>query len=366
MIYLILKILAFILAALAVGWWLGSSWYRLRLQTASREHAQMRAELESASQNQQELLLAKERALLEETHRRRELETRLEEQRKARVLAEQRSIDLEVSLERESQALAAHDAELRALREAQQRGLSRVRDGSPDAIRPTGAGAMQGAQAGEGEQEILRLERLRTSALDAELVQLRQRIELAETERLDLRIRLEGACQERDELARRNHHLLEGPTRQRSGPTPTPLVAVVTAPLAQRINRSSVGAARLYDQHPEAVDDLTRISGIGPKLEKQLNAMGIYQLAQLADLSAEQICWVDEKLSFKGRIHREDWVGQAAALVASGSEPSERVSLAPGGSQGANVSAGDIEGQDMEAVQVQPAPLRITYSGGEA
>ena len=330
MIYLIFKILGFILAALAIGWWLGANWYRLRLNKVSAELRQMRATFESTGQTQQELLQAKERNLLDETHRRRDMESRLEEQFQLRVIAEERTSALEGSLDRETAAVKAMDAELRSLREANQKALARARENAVEAETHHGQFTAIGAERDRLQQENLKLGQ-RVSDLDAELFQLRQRVESSETERLDLRIRLEAATQERDEITRRVRTLEETsrsrtaqvapqPAMQASAkpaaPLSTKLATQVTAPLAQRFSVTSGKAAEIHEQPPVSIDDLTQISGIGRKLEKQLNALGIYQLMQLASLSPEQICWVDEKLSFKGRIHRDDWVGQAITKVA--------------------------------------------------
>lgn len=66
----------------------------------------------------------------------------------------------------------------------------------------------------------------------------------------------------------------------------------------------------------EVKDDVKLIGGVGPALEKKLAALGITSLKQIAELSAEDIARVDEELSFKGRIEREDWIGQAKDLLA--------------------------------------------------
>ncbi len=65
-------------------------------------------------------------------------------------------------------------------------------------------------------------------------------------------------------------------------------------------------------------DDLKRISGVGPKLEKTLNALGVYHYRQIAAWTAEDIAWVDDNLKFKGRIERDDWIGQAKTLAEGG------------------------------------------------
>lgn len=62
-------------------------------------------------------------------------------------------------------------------------------------------------------------------------------------------------------------------------------------------------------------DDLKKISGVGPKLEQTLNDLGIWQYEQVAKLKKKDIAWVDERLRFKGRIERDDWVGQAKELA---------------------------------------------------
>ena len=62
-------------------------------------------------------------------------------------------------------------------------------------------------------------------------------------------------------------------------------------------------------------DDLKKISGVGPVLEKKLHAFGVTQFAQVAAFKKADIAKLDEALNFKGRIERDDWVGQAKALA---------------------------------------------------
>lgn len=63
-------------------------------------------------------------------------------------------------------------------------------------------------------------------------------------------------------------------------------------------------------------DDLKKLSGVGPALEKKLVAAGVTTFAQIAAWGESDIAEFDEKLSFKGRIEREGWVEQAKAIVA--------------------------------------------------
>jgi large subunit ribosomal protein L21 len=64
-----------------------------------------------------------------------------------------------------------------------------------------------------------------------------------------------------------------------------------------------------------AADDLKKLSGVGPALEKKLLAAGVSTFAQIAAWSEADIAEFDEKLSFKGRIEREGWVEQAKKLA---------------------------------------------------
>ncbi|WP_417248898.1 50S ribosomal protein L21 [Celeribacter sp.] len=62
-------------------------------------------------------------------------------------------------------------------------------------------------------------------------------------------------------------------------------------------------------------DDLKKLSGVGPALEKKLHEAGVTTFAQIAAWGADDIAEMDEKLSFKGRIEREGWVEQAKELA---------------------------------------------------
>jgi len=67
-----------------------------------------------------------------------------------------------------------------------------------------------------------------------------------------------------------------------------------------------------------AADDLKLISGVGPVLERNMNAVGITTWAQVARLTPEQIAAVEGELGFKGRVLRDKWLEQADALATGG------------------------------------------------
>ena len=67
--------------------------------------------------------------------------------------------------------------------------------------------------------------------------------------------------------------------------------------------------------HP---DELTRLKGVGPKLETLLNEQGITRYEQLASLDEAGLVALEDRLgAFKGRLTR-DRVTEQARLLASG------------------------------------------------
>ena len=61
-------------------------------------------------------------------------------------------------------------------------------------------------------------------------------------------------------------------------------------------------------------DDLKQITGVGPALEKKLHDLGITKFEQIAKLKKAEVQKVDDRLNFKGRIERDEWIKQAKAL----------------------------------------------------
>lgn len=97
----------------------------------------------------------------------------------------------------------------------------------------------------------------------------------------------------------------------------TPIVeeAVVEEAVVVEEKAADDAVTPLFDTPEGAADDLKKISGVGPVLEKKLNALGITQYVQVAGFSADDIERVDAVLNFKGRIERENWIEQAKTLA---------------------------------------------------
>lgn len=83
---------------------------------------------------------------------------------------------------------------------------------------------------------------------------------------------------------------------------------------AQKKAEPAKKAAKPAQAAPEG-DDLTQISGVGPVLVQKLADAGVTSFAQIAAWSADDVAKFDEKLNFKGRIERDDWVAQATKLI---------------------------------------------------
>jgi NADH-quinone oxidoreductase subunit E len=102
------------------------------------------------------------------------------------------------------------------------------------------------------------------------------------------------------------------------GTAATPAKRVVPEPVAEPMLAKDVAQSAVRKpssiERPSAPDDLKSISGIGPKLEKVLNDLGIWTYAQVAAWDKAEVAWMDDHLGFKGRIDRDAWIAQARAM----------------------------------------------------
>ena len=100
---------------------------------------------------------------------------------------------------------------------------------------------------------------------------------------------------------------------QPKSPTPTTTVA---ASAEKNAETTGTKPATLDAPRDTGADNLQRIKGIGPKLEKLVNSLGFYHFDQVASWTSEESAWVDQNLEgFKGRATRDAWVEQAKVLA---------------------------------------------------
>jgi predicted flap endonuclease-1-like 5' DNA nuclease len=120
--------------------------------------------------------------------------------------------------------------------------------------------------------------------------------------------RYENLKSESDAIRTTAEKLKEELAKQKAQPVISP--AIVTHSLPEK-DRS-----RFTPSTTQTRNDLTKISGIGPAIQKKLNALGIYTFQQINELTPEMIDRIAASLkSFPDRIGRDNWIGQAAALA---------------------------------------------------
>ena len=91
---------------------------------------------------------------------------------------------------------------------------------------------------------------------------------------------------------------------------------------ARIIERTDARARRLnaawkgFKKPKGEPDDLLQIKGITPDIFGRLKQLNCYKMEQIATLSDDDIANIDENLSLKGAIEKQDWIGQAQRLMA--------------------------------------------------
>jgi predicted flap endonuclease-1-like 5' DNA nuclease len=107
--------------------------------------------------------------------------------------------------------------------------------------------------------------------------------------------------------------------KPKAEPKPEPKPEPAAAPAAADPGEGTRPEA-LEGPREGGADDLKKIKGVGPKLEKLCNSLGFYHFDQIANWTADEVAWVDQNLEgFKGRVSRDNWVEQAR-ILASGEE----------------------------------------------
>ncbi|MGC2712510.1 MAG: 30S ribosomal protein S2, partial [Pseudolabrys sp.] len=94
------------------------------------------------------------------------------------------------------------------------------------------------------------------------------------------------------------------------GAAEKPIVAepVPTAPAAGDLGFEQLPGPR------GVADDLKKLPGISPAIEKQLNDLGIFHYSQLAELNEKAAHNVGEEVGLPGRV--DSWVAKAKELTA--------------------------------------------------
>jgi len=264
-----------------------------------------------------------------------ELAAQQELTRKAehRLIESNESLDkVQLELRGEQQRVGKLQAELESAKTA----LAELEAATPDESEVAQLQAdleSSRAETAEAVRQIAELESAKTASDEAagdraETVEkLEQDLAEARLEAVALQQRvteLESAVAEcagrRDELESQVEELaaarISGEVAEETGPAPEfPAPSDREAPSQEEgLERIAEIAARTAGAGPRADDDLKKVHGIGPKLERTLKDLGISSYRQIANFEADDISYVTAALdAFKGRIERDDWMGSAAA-----------------------------------------------------
>ncbi|MEM6542400.1 MAG: molybdopterin oxidoreductase, partial [Bacteroidota bacterium] len=92
---------------------------------------------------------------------------------------------------------------------------------------------------------------------------------------------------------------------------PEPEKAPQGQPVVQLLDR--IGNFDVGNQIP---DDLKKVKGIGPLMEKTLNRLGIFSFLQVSKMTDKEYSLLDAITgAFPGRAQRDDWAGQARKFI---------------------------------------------------
>jgi NADH-quinone oxidoreductase subunit E len=161
-------------------------------------------------------------------------------------------------------------------------------------------------------QSELSRQRSEVARLAAEREGMRARLEREGARVRELEAALKRESELRTQAAAENaRHRAELEARIRSLEEERAALAARGPERAERATASETGKPR---------HDLRAIRGIGPAAERVLREHGIESVAQIAAWSDADLPSIAEKLKLRAdRIRREDWVGQAKAMVAHAS-----------------------------------------------
>jgi predicted flap endonuclease-1-like 5' DNA nuclease len=89
-----------------------------------------------------------------------------------------------------------------------------------------------------------------------------------------------------------------------------PVVAEVSETVAEAVEAAPAAVEA-------ALDDLTKLVGVGPKLAASLADLGVTKFSQIAAWTPDELSSYDQLLNLKGRAEREAWIDQAKRFAAA-------------------------------------------------
>lgn len=157
------------------------------------------------------------------------------------------------------------------------------------------------ARSAEADQALAEASRLR-----AENENLARRLGESEARHKDVTPKVEPAPTQ--EAPSADKFEAKAKPAKASEPEPDPVAETPAPNIAEPVAKPAKADA--------SADDLTKIKGLGPKAAAALHDGGVTRYDQIAAWSAKDIEDWDTRINGRGRITRDDWVGQAKALSA--------------------------------------------------
>src|SRR5262245_27642413 len=99
------------------------------------------------------------------------------------------------------------------------------------------------------------------------------------------------------------------------GAAEKPIVEDVPAANQAAADEAPTEAFEILAAPRGAPDDLSKLNGVGPQLEKKLNEAGIFHFWQIAAMQPADSKKLDTDLRLNGRIERDGWIAQARASL---------------------------------------------------
>ena len=244
------------------------------------------------------------------------------------------SVDLEQSLHDEKQRSVRLEADLRA--QAAEAATQRAEFASAGTATAKLEAALKAKDADvarlSGEAEAAGDAKAGLAERDARIVELEAASKAKDAEVARLNRETQGLSEAKSTIAERDARIQElerrvaaqpsaatsGEQASRAPSSPSPSGANVTGnePTKDEAVAKVAEIARRTAGDGLAVDDdLKKVHGIGPVIEKTLKGLGITSYRQVARFEPDDIAYVTAALEgFPGRIERDDWMGSAAAL----------------------------------------------------
>lgn len=311
--YLVSQTAIFILIAGLIGFWLG--WYLGKLS------------------RQAELDLYEIR--LRNCHNERDVDKAQIKSQTLHAQAQSEQLSACEAARKELLAAAPDSSALDDLNEQLLESQSRYRESAEQLIKLTQqnnaqAHELAACKAGQAKPAATAPDSLELTALNSRLadyqrteVELESRIQHLEHQTLE-QAKLLDACEaarveQTAAMERSQRKLHSAPSIASRGNQPLGLTGVSDdqdPPLRQSAaNDAGARPAALLIEPDGAPDNLQRIKGVGPRLETLLHELGVCHFRQIATFSKADIIWINDQLSFKGRIEREKWVEQAQVFL---------------------------------------------------